>query len=66
MPVDDIGTSLEDLVKGVPEEIMSLADYKEDSYIGEQRRQCRGTPQFTATLRNIRYHDNETLTRTNN
>ena len=51
--VNDVLAAFNELVEASPAELIPLADYSEDNYIGRQRRNRRGNPRFAIEVWNI-------------
>ncbi|KAL3886733.1 hypothetical protein ACJMK2_026711 [Sinanodonta woodiana] len=66
VPVNDVVASIDDLMDASPEEIVPLADYFEDTYIGRRRRNRRANPRFAVEMWNVHDCVNENLPGTNN
>jgi hypothetical protein len=66
VPANDVVASFDDLVEASQEEIVPLADYWEDTYIGRRRRNRRANPRFAVEMWNVHDRVNENLPRTNN
>jgi len=66
VPSNDVVVSFEEFVEAGPDEITSLVDYWEDTYIGRRRRNRRANPRFAVDLWNVHDRINDNLPRTNN
>ena len=67
LPVGEVGEAFEDLVEDIPEALIPLSDYFEDTYIGRRnRRGERRAPRYPVAMWSVRSRQERGLPRTSN
>ena len=66
VPADNVIEAFEQLAADLPDELIPIADYFEDTYLGSVRRGQRRPPRFEPTMWSVYDRVNEDLPRTNN
>ena len=66
VPAPDVDAAFAELTRNVPEELLPILDYFEDTYLGAVRRGIRRAPRFPATMWSIYDRVTAELPRTNN
>ena len=65
VPALDVDDAFAELARNVPEELLPIPDYFEDTYLGAVRRGIRRAPRFPATMWSIYHRVTDELPRTN-